>query len=371
MRSYAASSMETAVRRPTLLVLFFALFTLVASRVSAADPPWQIKSADGKSSIAFGFLVQPQGEWLTTTDGTDTAKNLFLRRIRLIFGGKATDWLAFFVDTDSPNLGKGTGSTKVQEKVYIQDAIFTLTARAQFQVDVGMLLVPLSHNGGQSAGTLLAVEYGPYSFLASDPTGSLMGRDYGAEARGYLAKHFEYRAGVFQGNRGTTATAPFRYFGRAVWYPLDAETGFFYSGTTLGVRRIVAVGGSVDHQDTYNTRSVDLYVDHPVRGGDAATFQADFVHYDGGQLFPTLPSQNCWLLEGGYYLHAARLEPFVQVATRDPSDASLAFERKYQGGIAYWAGGHRYNVKLGVAQLTRSGAPNRTQVAVQGQIFMW
>ncbi len=358
-------------RRRNLSVLLVALFTAVASVASAADPPWQIKSADGKSSITFGFLAQPQGEWLTTTDGAGTSKNLFLRRFRVILGGKATDWISFFVDTDSPNLGKGTGSTKVQEKVYIQDAIFTLTARPELQVDAGMLLLPVSHNSGQSAATLLAPDYGPYSFLASDPTGSLMGRDYGAQARGYVAKHFEYRAGVFQGSRGTNATSPFRYFGRVVWYPLDAETGFFYSGTTLGTRRIVAVGASVDHQGTYNTRSVDLYVDQPVGGGNAATFQVDFIRYDGGRLLPALLAQNCWLLEGGYYLHATRLEPFVQVASRDPSNPSVALERKYQGGVAYWADGHRYNIKLGIARLTRSGGPDRTQAVLQGQIFMW
>ncbi len=359
------------MRRSKLLVVPFVLFNLVASLAAAADPPFTIKSADGKSSVSFGFLVQPQGEWLTTPDGRDTAKNVFLRRMRLIAGGKVTEWVSFFIDTDNPNVGKANADgTKVQEKVFIQDAIFTVTARPEFQIDAGMLLVPVSHNSGQSAATLLAPEYGPYSFLASDATTSLMGRDYGAEARGYVAKHLEYRAGVFQGSRGANATAPFRYFGRAVWYPFDAETGFFYSGTTLGGRRIVAVGASIDHQGDYNTDGVDLYVDQPVNGGDAATFQLNFIRYDGGRTLVQLPRQNCWLAEGGYYLHSTRLEPFVQVASRDLSQASLADERKYQGGLAYWANGHRYNVKLGIARLTKSGAPDRTPLVIQGQIFM-
>ena len=371
MASYAASRQETAVRRSVRLVLAALFLTLIAS-VARADPPWVVKSADGKSSIAFGFLAQPQGEWLTTADGLDTSKNLFLRRLRLVVGGSATERISFFIDTDSPNLGKGTASgTKVQEKVFLQDAIFTFTARPEFQVDAGMLIVPLSHNSGQSAATLLAADYGPNSFLASDPTNSVMGRDYGAQARGYVAKHLEYRAGVFQGSRGTTATSPFRYFGRVVWYPRDAETGFFYSGTTLGAKRIIAVGASLDHQGDYNAGGVDLYVDQPLKGGDVATFQLDFIRYDGGRLFPLLPAQNCWLFEGGYLFHAARVEPFAQIATRDPSDPLLGGERKYQAGVAYWANGHRYNAKLGVARLTKSGAPSRTQVVVQAQLFLW
>ncbi len=234
-----------------------------------------------------------------------------------------------------------------------------------------MMLLPLSHNSGQSAATLLAIDYGPYSFLASDPTGSRVGRDYGLQARGYIAKHLEYRAGVFQGKRGAGAAMPFRYLGRIVWYPFDTETGYFYSGTNLGTKRIVALGASIDHQAGYNTAGFDLYIDQRVGAGDGATFQADLLRYDGGTTFRQLPLQTCWLLEGGYYFRAVKLGPFVQVASRDPTDPSRAIERKYQVGVAYWPGGHRYNVKAGVARLTASGAADSTQVVVQGQIFMW
>jgi hypothetical protein len=175
---------------------------------------------------------------------------------------------------------------------------------------------------------------------------------------------------VYQGKRGPVSTAPFRVLGRFVWYPLDQETGFFYSGTNLGARRIVALGASVDHQGNYNTRGADLYVDVPVTRGDAATFQLNVIRYDGGSTLTTLPQQTCWMAEGGYYLHTLKVEPFVQVASRDPRDL-LPAERKYLCGLAYWGNGHRYNVKVGLARMTRAGAPNRTQLQVQGQLFMW
>ncbi len=38
----------------------------------AADPPFKITSADGTSSLTFGFLVQPQLEVQKTADGADT-----------------------------------------------------------------------------------------------------------------------------------------------------------------------------------------------------------------------------------------------------------------------------------------------------------
>ena len=59
-------------------------------------------------------------------------------------------------------------------------------------LDSGLLLTPNSHNSEQGAATLPPVDYGPYSFLHSTPTGSRVGRDYGLQGRGYLSsEHFE------------------------------------------------------------------------------------------------------------------------------------------------------------------------------------
>jgi hypothetical protein len=336
----------------------------------AADPPFKITSSDGKSSLTFGFLVQPQLEIQTTADGSDTAQNLFLRRVRLIFGGKATDKLSFFIDTDSPNLGKDTpNGQKIAENIFLQDVIVTYALRDEFQVDAGMLLFPLSHNTGQSAATLLAIDYGPYSFLASEPTGSRVGRDYGVQARGYLlSKHVEYRLGAFQGHADSTGTAPFRYAARAVWYAFEAETGFFYGGTNLGTRRIVALGTGFDHQEDYWAGAVDAYVDQPLNGGSGVTLQADFIRFDGGRTFAQLPEQDTWLFEAGFYHKESRLGPWAQVAGRhfasgDPGEAKML------AGLTYWAAGHRFNIKAGGGQLRRHGLPTRSQFVVQGQFF--
>jgi hypothetical protein len=354
----------------TAALLACAWLATMPGQALAADPPFKITSSDGKSSLTFGFLVQPQLEMQTTADGTDTSQNLFIRRVRLIFSGKATEKLSFFIDTDSPNLGKDSASgQKIAENVFLQDVILTYTLRDEFQVDAGMLLFPLSHNTGQSAATLLAIDYGPYSFLASEPTGSRIGRDYGVQARGYLlSKHLEYRLGVFQGYADPKATTPFRHAARVVWYPLEAETGFFYSGTSLGTRRVLAFGAGFDHQEDYAAAAVDAYFDQPLTGGSGVTLQADYVHYDGGTTFAQLPEQDTWLFEAGFYHKQTRLGPWVQVAGRhfasgDPS------ETKVLAGLTYWAAGHRFNIKVGGGQLGRQGLPTRSQFIVQGQFF--
>jgi len=256
--------------------------------------------------------------------------------------------------------------------------ILTWSRSDAFKVDAGMLLVPVSHNSQQGAPSLLPVDYGPYSFLHGDPTTSRTGRDYGFQVRGYpFGQHMEYRLGAFQGYRGEDATEPFRVTGRLVWYPFEADTGFFYSGTNLGAKRILALGASYDRQGGYSAASGDVFYDQPLTNGDALTLQADFVRYDGGDFFPLvggeppLPRQNAWLFEGGYYLHAVRMTPFVQVARRDFEDPAAADESKSLAGLAWWPRGHRLNLKLGVARLEKDGAPDRTQIAVQCQIFTY
>ena len=365
--------------RIVLVFLIACFLVLVAAEASAADHPWQINSAEGDSSIIFGFLAQPQVESIRTTTGAGDSQDIFLRRFRLIASGKFSNKMSFFVDTDSPNLGKGTAAGgKVEDRIYIQDAIFTYTFRPQFQLDGGMLLIALSHNSCQSAATLLPVDYGPYTFVASEPTGSRAGRDYGVQARGYLFnQHFEYRAGIFQGSRAATNTADpgtsndFRYTGRVVWYPFEPETGFFYTGTSLGTKKILSIGAAFDHQMKYNARSVDVFFDQPLHHGNGITFQAAYTYLDGGTTFPQLLREHVWLAEAGYYNGHTKLGPFVQLSNRLFTDPQTKDIKKYLGGIAYWASGHRFNLKLGVGRSLGNTAAESWQVVLQGQAFVY
>jgi hypothetical protein len=366
------------MRQPTLIIgSFVFICSLLSAPAFAVDHPFQITSAEKDSSVYFGFLGQGQIERIRTTSGTAESQDIFLRRFRLIASGQFNKKMTFFIDTDSPNLGKGTaGGAKIEDRIYLQDAILTYAFRPEFQIDAGMLLVPFSHNSGQSAATLLAVDYGPYSFLASDPTNSRVGRDYGVQARGYLfQKHFEYRAGLFQGNRATIASNPgttndFRYAGRVAWYPFESETGYFYTGTTLGSKRILAIGAGIDHQMKYSAGSFDVFFDHPVRHGDAITLQADYTRFDGGVTFPQLARENVWLVEAGYYNRQTKLGPFIQLSNRLFTDPRKSDLKKYTGGIVYWPNGHRFNLKLGAGRSLGSVSTEGWQIVLQAQTFI-
>jgi len=332
----------------------------------------EVTSRDGGSSIRFGLLAQPQAEWVDASTGDATAQNLFVRRLRLLIGGTLGERVSYFVETDSPNLGKADAAGKKSaDSAFIQDVIVTYTVSRGLMIDTGMLLTPNSHNAGQGATTLLPVDYGRYTFLHSTPTGSRVGRDYGVQGRGYLASdHFEYRLGVFQGARDAGGGNAFRTVGRAVWYPFEAETGFFYSGTGLGKKKVLAIGASYDRQDDYRAPAFDVYLDWPV-GKNAVTAQADFVRYDGGAFLTSLPEQDAVHFEAGFLFSEIRIEPFVSYDERDFADAAGADETFRQVGVAYWHASHTFNVKLGYARLEKEHAGDQTQVVLQAQLFLY
>jgi hypothetical protein len=292
-------------------------------------------------------------------------------------GGNIMDKLSFFAETDSPNLGKMAkapdGSrTKGTSDMYLQDAYITYSQSNEFKIDAGMILLPVSHNAGQSAVSLLCIDYGPYSFLWSEPTQSRVGRDYGVQARGYLAdNHFEYRAGMFQGVRGKDSTNPFRVTARAVYYPFQAETGFFYAGSYLGDKKVIGIGVSLDLQDDYEAYGADIFLDYPLANKDVITAQLDYTSYDGGDFIEDISKQKVVFAEAAYYFQRLKIAPFVQLNIDDKSKKSSADKKFMQAGLAYYVKGQNLNVKLGLGRYTEDGAEDRTQVLLRMQAYIY
>ncbi|HEX4953707.1 MAG TPA: hypothetical protein VF017_09980 [Thermoanaerobaculia bacterium] len=345
-----------------LLSLFFA---------AQASAQLQFDSKDGKSSFKVGLLGQLQAESLDNAGG-DEAQNLFLRRLRLLMNYKLGDKLTVFLDTDSPNLGKAAANgQKNTGDLFLQDLIVTWTFSKAFQLDGGLLQTPLSFNQQQSAATLVPVDYGNYTFVTSGPLEGRNGRDYGLQARGYLAgDRFEYRLGVFDGARGVGATNDLRFTGRAMWWIRGGQTTFFYRGNSLGKNQSLGVGASYDHQEDYSTLTFDAFLDQPLGNGDGLTLQADYSRIDGGG-FINLAKQDDLLLEAGYYLAAAKLQPFLQYAAQDFDDPARPDEEKLQVGLGWFPGGHGSALKLGYGRIERDGSEDVDQIVLQWQVFQF
>jgi Phosphate-selective porin O and P len=337
---------------------------------SAAFGQWQITSEDGESSIKFGFLAVMRADSEELASGDDL-ENLYFRRLRIMFGGKLSSKWSYFFETDSPNLGKSDAAgNKNAGDVFIQDFFVSYKHSDAFNADFGLILIPLSHNSTQSAVTLLASDYGPYSFLASGPTASRVGRDYGMQLRGYLADNkFEYRLGVYDGNRG--ASDDLRYSARVVYHAFEPETGMFYSGNYLG-KRVLSLGASLDTQDDYQAVAADVYYDQPVGGdGSAFTLQADVIQYDGGTTFASLPQQDTLLVELGYYFGASRWQPWLQYAERDFDNPSLADTDSTFVGVNYRMKKHNRVFRLAYGQRGTDGGDDRDVLELTLQLFQF
>ncbi len=323
--------------------VFFAWAACVAA-AAPASAQWQIESKDGQNSLKFGFLIQPQVELLELADEEGVSTNIFVRRLRVLLGGTFGEHWSFFFETDSPNLGKATANAaggpglKDQGDIFVQDAYVTYSQNDALKVDAGMIMLPHSRNGTQSAATLMAVDYAPYTFLDSGPSGERVGRDYAIQFRGYpLKQHLEYRlsAGTFQGKK-----------------------------------RQLGLGGGFDVQKDARIFSADAFFETPlVSGTQGATLQFNWMHYDGGAFIPVVAEQDAVLFEAGYHLMNHRLTPFVQYHAREFAEPASPDQSVLQIGAAWWLAGHNRNLKFSVGRLHTDGQPARTQFLVQLQIF--
>jgi hypothetical protein len=349
---------------------------LVVSVVLAgpAFAQWQITSPDGQSNLKLGYLLQGRAEWEKV--GKDfhatTSQNLYLRRIRLLWGGKINDRLSFFAETDAPNWGKAdTAGVKAEPNVYLQDFMATWTVKDALLLDFGLLLTPGAYNHLQSAASLLALDYGPFTFVESAPLKAKIGRDVGMQARGVLGdKHFEYRAALLQGVRGRLAQNPLRLAGHLSFTPFEVANSLFYSGTSLGRKKALTVGLGADAQRDYRACFGDACVDYPLECGKAVTLQGNYATYDGGDfLGSALYKQHTYLIETGLTFVAQKITPFIQLSGRTYDDDEGANERAFVLGLAYWLDGHKSNVKAGYTLMKKDGSDDHTLFTVQCQAF--
>jgi hypothetical protein len=357
-------------KRVLLSVAAVACFFFPFPRAAAAQAV--IKVSD-TINLKFGFLLQPQADWTQDGSSGDYQKNLFIRRVRFLAGGQLTPKVTFFFETDDPNLGKSVAGTKtISTGFIVQDAYLEWKARDEFALDAGLMFIPLCRNCYTSAASLLPIDYGAASFLHGGPTRSVVGRDTGFMARGYLAKNrLEYRLGAFQGFRDGLSANGLRSAGHLQYTFFDNESGFFTAGTYLAKKKVLTVGAGFDAQSNYKAFAGDLFFDRPVGAGGAFTLEGDFIHYDGGRTFTDLPKQNDWLAQAGYLFTKAKVMPWVKVEGQRFSrsaDRSKDLSR-FQAGLSYFYLGQNTNIKVGYGRVDPKVGRSVNLFTVQFQVF--
>ncbi|HEV3457207.1 MAG TPA: hypothetical protein VHG32_11660 [Thermoanaerobaculia bacterium] len=347
---------------------------LLALAVHPAAAQLQWSAADGSSSLKLGVLGQLQGQDIDTPDGKQSAKDLYFRRLRLIGLFKYGDKLSVFFDTDDPNLGKGNadGTKNVNTSMYIQDFVVTYAFAHEFQLDGGEILLAQSYNHNSSSAQLMPLDFGPFTFTETGAIQGNTGRDYGGQARGYLANdHLEYRLGAFQGNRGKNEVNAFRYAGRLSLWVFGAQTGLNYRGTSLGKVQSMEIGGSFDRQKQYSAYTGDFFWDQPLGNGDGITLQFDYTKWDGGTFLLDIPKQNTLLAEAGYYLSAIKTQPFFQYSKENFDHHSRPDQKRTTFGLGFFPLGHNSDAKFAYTRLQGTGQVSRSQYQLQYQIWIW
>jgi hypothetical protein len=359
--------------RKSISVLSAIGVVLALGLPAAAQAQLSWTSKDGKSVFKVGLLGQLQAESLDTGASGEQAKNLFLRRARILLNYDFGDNLAVFLETDSPNLGKaGADGTKNAGDVFIQDFVVSYKFDKALSLEAGMFLPAVSYNHVQSAASLMPVDYGAYTFSSGGALGARVGRDYGLQARGYAAEdRLEYRLAVLQGARGAGATNDLRICGRVMVQLFTPQTGLFYRGTSLGKTRTLSFGASFDVQEDYRSYSGDVFFDQPLGEGNGLTLKAELGMPDGGDFLPALAEQKNLLVEGGFYFASKKLMPFLQYASQDFESSARVDEERFAVGVGLFPRGHGNNVKLSWGQISPDRGESRDQWLLQWQVFLF
>ena len=325
----------------------------------------QIKSED----VTLKFGVQGQFWADYTQDATAAsagsqgyAQNFYLLRARLMMGGTIGDKISFFFQTDDPKLGlspAGTATTKTlttgnatSPGFIIQDAFMEYKVDTHLQIAAGEMLVPISRQALQSTLSFYTLNISPVATVANAPTYESALRDIGFQARGYFFHdRLQYRGGIFAGARdanGRNAPRTALYLQYDFFSP---EKEYAYAGTALGKRKILAIDVGGDKQSSYRSMTANIASDTPVRGGDEIGVNFQALHFDGRNKFTAIPDQNNYLLEGAYYFHKAKFQPFAKFETQDfvaASNGSKDINRFGLGGNYYL---HGQNLKCTVQYL--------------------
>lgn len=302
-------AIDSSTRRRRLLFRIFVVTLLFNSTFVNAQV---VVKVNDNINFRMGTLIQA---WLDEAQDATTrgyVANLYLRRTRFVLGGQIAPNVTFFFQTDNPNLGKAPkalGAGRV-----LLDAWGEWKIRDEFMLDAGEFIIPLNRILLDAGSRRLTLDISPTATVATGAlTQSNGNRDTGFEAKGYLIDggRLEYRAALFSGVRDTASRNPFRKTGYLQYSFWEKERGYTYPETNLGKKKILAIATGYDWQKDYKAYSATLTAQVPMAGNEfAAVIQA--VHYDGGTFLKTIPRQNDFVAEFGYYLAPLKIQPYVK-----------------------------------------------------------
>jgi Phosphate-selective porin O and P len=335
-------------------------------------PPKGMTLKIGDSAwFKFGGMLQGWADWNQDPVTEGYIQNLFLRRTRFNLAGKVTNGVYFYFQTENASLGKSP-TKSLGSGFQTLDAVLEWRINKAFNVQAGLIYVPDSREAIKSSVTNSFLDTSAYATLATAQLQGNSNRDTGAGVRGFvLDDHLEYRVLALQGVRDAASRYSFRWVGRLSYNFFDREMyspGFTavttsYNGTT---KKILAVGTSYDTQKGFRLYSGDIFASIPFKVGrlELGTW---YQSIDGGSLVTTLPRQNTFTAEAGWYFEALKTAAWGRYERRQYSTTATKDEKRYWGGLTYYVYGNNLNLKAAYQRLVPAvgNSTNDLTLAIQ------
>ncbi len=332
---------------------------------NAVLPRWAVLKISDTMSFRFGVQVQAALELLQDPNTNGYSQNLYLRRARVGILGDLGGGVTMLFQTAAVRLGyagntgaKNTNSGFQVLDAWAQWAFLGKAARLQ----AGLFRVPTVRQAMTFSATFLTLDLPTWTFQEGAVEESTLLRDYGVGFNGALLanEHLSYRIGIFSGYRHPSSPQPLplgpaagsrnppRIAGRIMYDFFEPEGGTpNYIGTYLGKRKVLAIGLVGDGQGAYKGYGGDVFFDWPI-GPGAVTAELDYIHFDGhhflydiGGTPTTLPEQQTFYTNEGYYFACLNLQPFFRYETltyADPVNAARE-QTRVGGGFNYYVYG--------------------------------
>lgn len=324
-------------RSAILSALAVAFFSTVAGAMKVPLPP-EMKDASLTLNVQMQTWAQAAEKAGPAQDFGDPPPRgwdprVFIRRARLIASGDFTKKLHFFINIDSPNLGRNAAGDPqgLSGRVLLQDLRMVYEPVPGVFISTGFLIIPLSHHLHQSTLSYNTLEIHAAT-LRFQQTGigqfNTAFRELGIETHGWLFdKVLGFRAGVYNGVRGvgdvagsvvsaTSQPPPFgplnpdgipRVAGRLQLNLLESEErSFLYQGVYFTDKPILSIGAGINYQPKsvrgvssttaailpgslydYRGMAADAFLEYPFAGDMAINAQFDFYNYDFGPNHPS------------------------------------------------------------------------------------
>jgi hypothetical protein len=349
--------------------------TVAVTGTAPPGPPLAILKF-GDNTVRFGTVIQATYEGLEDVNSGGYSQNFYLRRARFYMLGKlgkkvgeGVQEVEFFFQVDNPRvgnaappfLGSAAGTKNAGATGFlIQDAYGQWAFGCNsIALQAGLWIVPTVRQIHTSVVSFLGIDFMNYGLQQNTLLTQNGGRDYGVGFNGYLLDdHFSYRVGVFSGLRQpqVNQTAPLgpkanarnspEFAGRFMYDFFDPEKGYTYQGTYRGTKKVAAIAGVYQVQGSFEAFGGDGFVSWPI-GPDSITAEVDYLHYSGwGKFYNSVPEQDTFFGNAGYFFGAIQLEPFVRYEVLNYNAAVNKAKEIHRlgGGFNYYAMGQNFKI---------------------------